>query len=127
MSFAKKEYEFLKQIGIGPKNPGNYINGTWKATGSVISTINPANNQTIAEVVEASAKDYEEGMQACSEAAKVWVQTRGGVNDKLEIWRQTLESKRFRLSRIKTEYLECKFSDVSQEYDVVVELDSQAI
>ncbi|KAM3267831.1 aldehyde dehydrogenase family 7 member A1 [Capsicum chacoense] len=74
MSFAKKEYEFLKQIGIGPKNPGNYINGTWKATGSVISTINPANNQTIAEVVEASAKDYEEGMQACSEAAKVWVQ-----------------------------------------------------
>ncbi|KAF3639163.1 putative pre-mRNA-processing factor 6-like [Capsicum annuum] len=41
-------------------------------------------------------------------------ETWGGVNDKLEMWRQTLESKGFRLSRTKTEYLECKFSDVSQ-------------
>ncbi|KAF3621720.1 AP-4 complex subunit sigma [Capsicum annuum] len=49
------------------------------------------------------------------------------VNDKLEVWRQTLESKGFRLSRTKTEYLECKFSDLSHEDDVVVELDSQAI
>ncbi|KAF3655717.1 putative microtubule-associated protein SPIRAL2-like [Capsicum annuum] len=54
-------------------------------------------------------------------------ETWGEVNDKLEIWRQTLESKAFQLSRTKTEYLECKFSDVSQEADVVVELDSQAI
>ncbi|XP_016549224.1 uncharacterized protein LOC107849074 [Capsicum annuum] len=52
---------------------------------------------------------------------------RGGVNDKLEMWRQTLESKGFRLSRAKMEYLECKFSDVSQEARVVVKLDSQAI
>ncbi|KAF3679745.1 Ubiquitin-conjugating enzyme E2 N [Capsicum annuum] len=50
-----------------------------------------------------------------------------GVNDKLEIWRQTLESKGFRLSRTKTEYLECKLSDMSHEADVVVKLDSQAI
>ena len=35
---------------------------------------------------------------------------RKGVNDKLKVWRQTLESKGFRLSRSKTEYLECKFS-----------------
>ncbi|KAF3653053.1 2-oxoisovalerate dehydrogenase subunit beta, mitochondrial [Capsicum annuum] len=54
-------------------------------------------------------------------------ETRGGVNDKSEIWRQTLESKGFRLSRTKTEYLECKFSDMSQEAGVVVKLDSQAI
>ncbi|KAF3621927.1 putative F-box protein-like [Capsicum annuum] len=54
-------------------------------------------------------------------------ETRGGVNDELEIWRPTLESKGFRLSRTKTEYLECKFSDVSQEAGVVVKLDSQAI
>ncbi|KAF3657742.1 hypothetical protein FXO38_13547 [Capsicum annuum] len=52
---------------------------------------------------------------------------RGGVNDKLGIWRQTLESKGFWLSRTKTEYLECKFSDVSQEAEVVVKLDSQTI
>jgi len=37
-------------------------------------------------------------------------ETRAGVNAKLELWRQTLESRGFILSRPKTEYLECKFS-----------------
>ena len=36
--------------------------------------------------------------------------TRGGVNVKLERWRHTLESKGFRVSRSKTEYLHCCFS-----------------
>ncbi|KAM3320820.1 hypothetical protein P3S67_008022 [Capsicum chacoense] len=40
---------------------------------------------------------------------------------------RTFESKGFRLSRIKTEYLKCKFSDLSYEANVVVKLDSQAI
>ena len=35
-----------------------------------------------------------------------------GVNRKLELWRQTLESKGFRLSRMKTEYMHCNFSEV---------------
>ena len=35
---------------------------------------------------------------------------RAGVNAKLELWRQTLESRDFRLSRTKTEYIGCKFS-----------------
>ncbi|KAF3666428.1 putative transmembrane protein 56-B-like isoform X2 [Capsicum annuum] len=52
---------------------------------------------------------------------------RQGVTDKLEVWRKTLESKGFRLSRTKTEYLECKFSDSRQEYEVVVKLDSQMV
>ena len=38
-----------------------------------------------------------------------------------------LESKDFWLTRIKTEYLECKFSNMSQEDGVVVKLDSSAI
>ncbi|KAF3649261.1 hypothetical protein FXO38_05352 [Capsicum annuum] len=50
---------------------------------------------------------------------------RGSVNDKLEVWRQTLESKGFRLSRSKTEYMECKFNDLRQEDKMVVRLDSQ--
>ncbi|KAF3651783.1 hypothetical protein FXO37_17841 [Capsicum annuum] len=52
-------------------------------------------------------------------------ESRRGVNDKLEVWRQTLETKGFRLSRTKTEYLECKFSDTRQEDEVVVKLESQ--
>ncbi|XP_075099340.1 uncharacterized protein LOC142176155 [Nicotiana tabacum] len=45
-------------------------------------------------------------------------ETRGGIDDRLEVWRQTLESKGFKLSRTKTEYLECKFSEVTQEADM---------
>ncbi|KAF3654976.1 Tropinone reductase -like protein [Capsicum annuum] len=52
-------------------------------------------------------------------------ESRRGVNDKLEVWRQTLETKGFKLSRTKTEYLECKFSDRRQEDEVVVKLESQ--
>ncbi|KAH0435157.1 hypothetical protein IEQ34_026682 [Dendrobium chrysotoxum] len=36
--------------------------------------------------------------------------TKEGVEGKLEVWRSTLESKGFRLSRSKTEYMECNFS-----------------
>nr|GLL23255.1 aldehyde dehydrogenase family 7 member B4-like isoform X1 [Ipomoea trifida] len=74
MSFAKREYEFLREVGIGPKNLGCYVNGVWKASGPTVYTVNPANNQAIAEVVEASLRDYEEGMRACYEAAKLWMQ-----------------------------------------------------
>ncbi|KAF5481700.1 hypothetical protein F2P56_002334, partial [Juglans regia] len=72
MGFSKKEYEFLAEIGLGPDNIGGYVNGEWKATGSVISSVNPSNNQMIAKVTEASVQDYEEGMLACNEAAKKW-------------------------------------------------------
>ena len=37
-------------------------------------------------------------------------ETRKGVNTKSEQWRNTLEAKGFRLSRLKTEYLHCRFS-----------------
>ncbi|KAF3636096.1 putative protein-like [Capsicum annuum] len=50
-------------------------------------------------------------------------ESRQGVNDKLEVWRQTLESKGFRLSRTNTEYLECKFSDSRQEDEGNGEID----
>ncbi|XP_034224358.1 aldehyde dehydrogenase family 7 member A1 isoform X2 [Prunus dulcis] len=72
MGFAKKEYEFLSEIGLGPENPGGFINGKWKASGPVISTVNPSNNQQIAKVTEVSIEDYEEGLRACNEAAKTW-------------------------------------------------------
>ena len=38
-----------------------------------------------------------------------------GVNRKLELWRQTIESKGFRLSRTKTEYMRCDFGGATQE------------
>ncbi len=41
------------------------------------------------------------------------------VNRKLELWRQTLESKGFRISRTKTEYMRCDFgTTISEDGDV---------
>ena len=42
-------------------------------------------------------------------------ESRIGVDRKLELWRQTLESKGFRLSRTKTEYMRCEFNGVRSE------------
>ena len=49
-----------------------------------------------------------------------------GVNRKLELWRQTLESKWFRLSRTKTEYMICGFSTTRCEEEEV-SLDGQVV
>ena len=51
-------------------------------------------------------------------------ETRSGVSVKLEIWRDTLESKSFQLSRTKTEYKKCKFSKSRNKKEVVGRLDS---
>ena len=42
-----------------------------------------------------------------------------GVNQKLELWRETLESKGFRLSRTKTEYMRCDFGTTTREEEDV--------
>lgn len=52
--------------------------------------------------------------------------SRTGVNRKLELWRRTLESKGFRLSRTKTEYMRCSFSTTRHE-EGEVSLDGQVV
>jgi len=42
-------------------------------------------------------------------------ESKAGINRKLELWRRMLESKGFRLSRTKTEYMMCDFSASSHE------------
>ncbi|PVH37302.1 hypothetical protein PAHAL_6G284100 [Panicum hallii] len=51
-------------------------------------------------------------------------ESRVGVNIKLELWRHTLESSGFRLSRTKTEYMMCDFSPTRHE-DGDVSLEGQ--
>jgi hypothetical protein len=53
-------------------------------------------------------------------------ESRIGVNQKLELWRQTLESKDFRLSRTKTEYMRCQFSGENSD-DGDVSLDEWVV
>jgi Reverse transcriptase (RNA-dependent DNA polymerase) len=52
--------------------------------------------------------------------------SRIGVNQKLKLWRQTLESKDFRLSRTKTEYMRCQFSGENSD-DGDVSLDGRVV
>jgi hypothetical protein len=52
--------------------------------------------------------------------------SRTGVNQKLKLWRRTLEAKGFRLSRPKTEYMKCDFSATTQEEEDV-RLDGQVV
>ncbi|KAG2618147.1 hypothetical protein PVAP13_3NG258212 [Panicum virgatum] len=53
-------------------------------------------------------------------------ESRAGVNRKLELWRRTLESKGFKLSRTKTEYMMCDFSATRHEGGYV-SLDGQVV
>ena len=55
-------------------------------------------------------------------ADDVVLESQAEINRKLELWRQTLKSKGFRLSRTKTEYIRCDFGGVvHEEGDVSLE------
>ena len=50
---------------------------------------------------------------------------RSGINAKLEIWQDVVESKNFRLSMTKIEYRECKFSKIRNKNERAVILNGQ--
>ncbi|KAL6570221.1 hypothetical protein OROMI_014735 [Orobanche minor] len=50
-----------------------------------------------------------------------------GVQQKLELWRDTLEARGFRLSRSKTEYMECRFSDNSDREAERITFDGKVV
>lgn len=54
-------------------------------------------------------------------------ETHNGVNAKLEVSRQTLETKGFVLSRTMTEYAECKFSNAIHKLGMEMRLDTRNI
>ncbi|RCV11838.1 hypothetical protein SETIT_2G218400v2 [Setaria italica] len=72
-AFARKEHQFLSELGLAPRNLGSFACGAWGGSGPVVNSTSPANNQVIAEVVEASVNDYEDGMRACFDASKSWM------------------------------------------------------
>jgi len=53
-------------------------------------------------------------------------ESQAGVNRKLELWRHILESKGFRISRIKTEYMRCDLGIARQEAGDVFERSESA-
>jgi hypothetical protein len=64
-------------------------------------------------VMDGVTRDIQDGIPWCMLFADDVVLvdwSRAGVDQKLELWRRTLEAKCFRLSRSKTEYMKCDFS-----------------
>lgn len=54
-------------------------------------------------------------------------ETKGGLNTKLETWREALETKGLKISRTKTEYMECNFSNSRSRDDAEVKIDNQEL
>ncbi|KAL6549287.1 hypothetical protein OROGR_008431 [Orobanche gracilis] len=54
-------------------------------------------------------------------------ETKVGVQQKLELWRDTLEARGFRLSRSKTEYMECRFSDNIDREAGIITFDGKVV
>ncbi|KAL6561231.1 hypothetical protein OROMI_016832 [Orobanche minor] len=54
-------------------------------------------------------------------------ETKVGVQQKLELWRDTLEARGFKLSRSKTEYMECRFSDNSDREAEMITFDGKVV
>ena len=50
----------------------NYINGKWVKGRSTFQTINPANEELLAEIAQAEISDVEDAVQAATEAFKSW-------------------------------------------------------
>src|ERR1044071_7349267 len=54
-------------------------------------------------------------------------ESKQGLNARLEEWRVALESKGFRISRSKTEYLYCDFSGVGNNEDTQITIEGQVV
>jgi hypothetical protein len=61
-------------------------------------------------VMDEVTRDIQGGIPWCmlfADDVVLMDESRTGVDQKLELWKRTLEAKRFRLSRSKTEYMKC--------------------
>jgi hypothetical protein len=90
------------------------------------SALNP---YLFALVMDEVIRDIQGGIPWCMLFADDVVlvdESRTGVDQKLKLWRRTLEAKCFRLSRSKMEYIKCDFSATTQE-EGDVRLDGQVV
>jgi hypothetical protein len=74
-------------------------------------------------------RDIQDGIPWCilfADDVVLMDESRTGVDQKLELWRQILEARDFRLSLSKTKYMKCDFSATTQE-EGDVRLDGQVV
>jgi len=56
LNFSK--YAFLRELGLSETNNGCYRRGEWVGNGQSYTSVNPHNNEKIAEIKCASLSDY---------------------------------------------------------------------
>src|SRR5438105_2177490 len=64
--------ESLKTIGVAAENPGAFAGRWLEPRGALLASGNPATGATIASVREAGAAEYDQTLQAASEAFLRW-------------------------------------------------------
>lgn len=47
LDFQNGEYKFLSGLGLQAHNVGCYIAGEWKASGPIVTSVNPSNNKVL--------------------------------------------------------------------------------
>ncbi|KAG2183488.1 hypothetical protein INT43_006494 [Umbelopsis isabellina] len=71
LSTYDKHKDVLEALGISKQNKGVF-DGEWKGSGSVMQSINPVNNEVIAEVTTGSVQDMDTALDKVVEAQKIW-------------------------------------------------------
>ncbi|CAO3639850.1 unnamed protein product [Cunninghamella blakesleeana] len=75
-TFASSTYEkhrdILEQLGLQKTGNKGVFDGEWKGNGDLIASINPVNNQVIAEVVQGTPQELDVALDRVAEAQKIW-------------------------------------------------------
>ncbi|KHN85115.1 Putative aldehyde dehydrogenase family 7 member A1 -like protein [Toxocara canis] len=71
MLISGSKYAFLKDLGLSEENCGVF-SGEWRASGAVVESLCPANNEVIARVKIGTVEDYERAIKAASSAYQHW-------------------------------------------------------
>lgn len=69
------KYPFLRELGLSEQNLGCYRRGEWVGRGVTATTVNPHNNEKVAQTTCASVADYQECIQAMAEERAKWQTT----------------------------------------------------
>lgn len=68
--FAK--YPFLKELGLSAVNSGVYDGQSSNANGKIVTSINPATGEEIAQVQEGNVQDYKRCVEAAKKGYEQW-------------------------------------------------------
>ncbi|KAI8088747.1 Aldehyde/histidinol dehydrogenase [Halteromyces radiatus] len=64
--------QVFEQLGLQKSGNLGVFDGEWKGNGDVIPSINPVNNQVIAEVRQGTTQDLDVALDRVAEAQKIW-------------------------------------------------------